>query len=148
MAIERNIGPRNLIVVGVLLAIVTLGIDAKFGPPPLVWLNFKYGAVVIYIPWLVALCLTSAGITFLARRSGASLSQRIFFALIPALFIGSMASVVMGAIVVAAALGGHRVYPQDFVGHMLIGWLLVPVGAALLGTLPFLSDSPLKTSGS
>jgi hypothetical protein len=53
----------------------------------------------------------------------------------------------MAAIVIAAAVGGRRVYPRDFVGHMLVGCLLIPLGAALLGTLPFLREPRLKTNG-
>jgi hypothetical protein len=53
----------------------------------------------------------------------------------------------MTAIVIAAAVGGRRAYPQDFVGHMLVDWLLIPLGAALLGTLPFLWCSRIKTNG-
>ena len=147
MKIDKYIGTRNLTIAGIIVAVIALGIDGKFGPQPLVWLSFKYGTVVIHPSWLVVLFLISTGTTYLARRGGASLSHRILVALSPAMFIGGMASVFMAAIVIAAAVGGRRVYPRDFVGHMLVGWLLIPLGGALLGTLPLLREPRLKTNG-
>ena len=75
----------------------------------------------------------------LSRRR---MSHRIFVALSPAMLIGGMASGLMAAIVIAAAVGGRRVYPRDFVGHMLVGWLLIRLGAALLGTLHRMNGFP------
>ncbi len=43
-----------------------VAIDGSFGPRPLV-LPFKYGAVVIHVPWLLALILIGAG-QFRCRR--------------------------------------------------------------------------------
>jgi cell shape-determining protein MreD len=146
VTIDRHIRPRHLILAGVLVAIIALGIDGKFGPQPLVWSSFRYGTVVIHLPWLMALCLISATTTFLARRWGTSLSQRVLVALGPAIIIGGLACVLMAAIVLAAAVGGHRVYPRDFVGHMLVGWILIPLAAALVGGLPFLWQSRVKTN--
>jgi hypothetical protein len=48
--------------------------------------------------------------------------HRIFVALSPGMLIGGMASVLIAAIVIAAAVGGRREYPQDFVGHMIVGY--------------------------
>jgi hypothetical protein len=83
----------------------------------------------------VALFLISAVATFLARRKGANRSQCLFVGIGPALTIGTLFSLLMAFIVVMAAFGGRRVHPRDFIGHMLVGWLIIPVGAAFLGTL-------------
>jgi len=128
--------------VAVLLGAASLGIDGKFGPQPLVW-NFKYGAVIIHVPWLLALLLISAGATFLAKRAGASLSQRVLVALSPALLIGTTLNLLTAIIITAASRSGQRIHPVDFIGHMLVGWLLIPTGAGLLGALPFLRGHSL-----
>ena len=47
----------------------------------------------------------------------------------------------MAVVVTGASIGGHRVYPGDFVGHFIVGWLVVPAIALLLGSLPFLRDA-------
>jgi ascorbate-specific PTS system EIIC-type component UlaA len=137
-----------LVIAGVLAALLSLlVVDSSVGPGPLVWLNFKYGTVVIHVPWLIALFFISAVATFLAKRNGARLSQCLLVGISPALIIGTLFSLLMAVIVVMAASGGRRVYPRDFIGHMLVSWLVIPVGAALLGTLPLLGAPSIKTSG-
>jgi len=121
----------------VLTAVAAMALDDRFGPPPRV-LPFKYGAVVVHIPWLLALLVISAGATFLAQRAGANLSTRLFVALSPALVIGGAVNVLMAVVVTAASISGHRVHPIDFVGHFIIGWLVLPVIPSLFGSLPFL----------
>ena len=49
-------------------------------------------------------------------------------------------NVLMAFVVTAASIGGHQVYPIDFVGHFIVGWLVVPAIALLFGSLPFLRD--------
>ena len=65
-------------------------------------------------------------------------SQCLLVGISPALISGTLFSLLMAIIVVMVASGGHRVYPRDFIGHMLVSCLVIPVGAALLGTLPLL----------
>jgi hypothetical protein len=127
------------VVASAIVAAAVMVIDGRFGPPPLV-LPFKYGAIVVHIPWLLALLLIGAGATFLARRAGAGFSRRLLVALSPALLIGGSVNVLMAFVVTAASIGGHRVYPIDFVGHFIVGWLVVPAIALLFGSLPFLRD--------
>jgi hypothetical protein len=78
---------------------------------------------VVHVPWLIALFLISAVATFLAKRKGARLSRCLLVGISPALIIGTLFSLLMALIVVIAASGGRRVYPRDFIGHMLVGWL-------------------------
>ena len=127
------------VVTSAIVAAAVMAIDGRFGPPPLV-LPFKYGAVVIHIPWVLTLLPIGAGATFLARRAGAGLSRRFLVALSPALLIGGAVNVLMASVVTAASIGGHRVYPIDFVGHFIVGWFVVPAIALLVGSLPFLPD--------
>lgn len=114
-----------------------MALDDRFGPPPTV-LPFRYGAVVVHIPWLLGLLPIGAAATFLAWRIGASLAQQIIVALSPALVIGGAVNLLMAIVVTSAHLSGHRVHPVDFVGHFLVGWLALPAGSLLIGSLPFL----------
>jgi hypothetical protein len=125
------------VIAAVIIAAAAMALDDRFGPPPHVF-PFKYGAVVVHIPWLLALLLISAGATFLARRAGASLSRRLLDAFSPALVIGGAVNVLMAFVVTAASISGHHVYPIDFVGHFIVGWLVLPAIALLFGSLPFL----------
>ena len=133
------------VVAAAIVAAAVMAIDGRFGPPPLV-LPFKYGAVVVHVPWLPALLPIGAGATFLARRAGASLSRRLVVALGPALLIGGAVNLLMAVVVTAASASGHRVYPGDFVGHFIVGWLVVPAIALLVGSLPFLRGEVARHS--
>jgi hypothetical protein len=113
-----------------------MAVDESFGPPPKV-LPFRYGAVVVHIPWLLGLLLIGAAATFLSRRNGASLAEQVIVALSPALVIGGVVNLLMAIVVTSAHLSGHRVHPVDFVGHFIIGWLVFPAGSLLTGSLPF-----------
>ena len=114
-----------------------MAIDDSFGPPPLV-LPFKYGTIVAHVPWLLALLPIGAGVTFLARQAGADFSRRILVAVSPAVLIGGVVNLLMALVVTLASVSGHRVHSIDFLGHFIVGWLVFPTVALLLGSLPFL----------
>jgi len=147
VVLHNHLRIRTLVSAGVVAALLSLAVDSRFGPRPLVWSNFKYGAVVIHVPWLAAIFLISAVATFLAKRNGARLSQCLLVGISPVLVIGTLFSLLTALILVVAASGGHRVYPRDFIGHMLVGWLAIPLGPALLGALLFLGAPSMKTNG-
>jgi hypothetical protein len=147
LVLHNHLRASTLVIGGVLVALLSLAVDNRFGPPPLVWLNFKYGTVVIHFPWLIALFLISAVATLLAKRNGESLLRCLLVGISPALIIGALFSLLMALVVVIAAFGGRRVYPRDFIGHMLVGWLLIPLGTALLGALLLLWAPRIKPNG-
>lgn len=119
------------------VATLTMAFDDRFGPPAIV-LPFRYGAVVVHIPWLVSLVVIGAAATFVAWRIGASLTQQAIVALSPAVVIGGAVNLLMAIVVTSASLSGHRVHPVDFVGHFIVGWLALPAGSLLIGSFPFL----------
>jgi hypothetical protein len=127
----------------VTIAALLMAVDDGFGPPPTV-LPFRYGAVVVHIPWLVSLAVIGAAATFVAWRIGATLTQQAIVALSPALVIGGAVNLLMALVVTLASLSGHRVHPIDFVGHFIIGWLALPAGSLLIGSFPFLLVSFAK----
>ena len=124
-------------VTAVAIAAMAMVIDDRFGPPPTV-LPFRYGAVIVHIPWLLGLFLIGGAATLLAWRIGASVAQQVFVALSPALVIGGAVNLLMAIVVTSAHLSGHRVHAVDFVGHFVIGWIALPAGSLLIGSLPFL----------
>jgi len=134
---RKRVGVPGLAAVAVAAALMAM--DDAFGPPPHV-LPFKYGAIVIHFPWLLALLPIGAGATLLARRLGATFSERLLVALSPALLIGGIVNSLMAVVVALAKVGGQRVHPIDFIGHFIVGWLVFPAVALLLGSLPFLGD--------
>jgi hypothetical protein len=67
-------------------------------------------------------------------RQRSKSSQCLLVGVSPALIIGILFSLLMALVVVMAAFGGHPVYARDFIGLMLLDWLVIPLGAALLGT--------------
>jgi len=129
---QKHVGIPALAAVTV--AAVFMALDGSFGPPPLV-LPFRYGAVVVHVPWLLTLLLVGAGATLLAKRAGASFSERVLVALSPALLIGGAVNVLMVVVVISASASGQRVHPVDFVGHFIVGWLACPAIALFLGSV-------------
>ena len=124
-------------VAAVTVATLAMALDDRFGPLPTV-LPFRYGAVIVHIPWLLGLLLIGGAATLLAWRIGASVAQQIFVALSPALVIGGAVNLLMTVVVISAHLSGHRVHPIDFIGHFVVGWIAIPAGSLLIGSLPFL----------
>src|SRR5579863_6309982 len=131
------------VLAAVIVAAAVMALDGRFGPPPLV-LPFRYGAIVVHIPWLLSLLLIGAGSTFLARRAGANSSRRLLVALSPVLLIGGTVNLLMAFVVTAASISGHRVHPIDFVGHFIVGWLVFPAIPLLLGSLAFLRSGAFE----
>ena len=132
---QKRVGVPGL--TAVIVAAGLIALDDAFGPPPLV-LPFKFGAIVVHVPWLAALILIGAGGTLLARRAGASFGERVFVALSPALVIGGAVNLLMAIVVIWASVGGHRVHPVDFIGHFVIGWLVFPAASLFFGSFLFL----------
>jgi hypothetical protein len=138
---QKQVGVPAL--AALIIATLLLALDNSFGPPPKV-LPFRYGAVVVHIPWLLGLLPIGAAATFLAGRAGASLAEQVIVALSPGLVIGGVVNLLMAIVVTSAHLSGHRVHPIDFVGHFIIGWLVLPAGALLIGSLPFVVGQARK----
>lgn len=125
----------NLIMApGLLMIIQKLAVQ-----PRVLWIGDM--AMVLYLPWLVTLPIFGAFGAFLARRAQARFMNRIVVGLSPALAIlGAFALVLPVSLVVDR----HRLsdFPFAYLGLTIFNWVLLPALALLIGTLPFLRESP------
>jgi hypothetical protein len=107
--------------------------------PRVLWIGDM--AMVLYLPWLIALPIFGAFGAFLARRAQARFMNRIIVGLSPALAVlGAFALVLPVGLVV-----DHQrlsTFPFAYFGLTIFNWVLLPALALLIGTLPFLRESP------
>ena len=78
----------------------------------------------VYLPWLLTLPFAGALSAILARGAGARPAQRLFVALVPALYLSSE-TLVMGLV-------------DGFFWRIPLYWVLIPALLAALGAWPFL----------
>jgi len=78
----------------------------------------------VYLPWLLTLPFVGALAAILARGAGARPAQRLFVALIPAVYL-SIETLVMGLV-------------DGFFWRIPIYWVLIPALLGILGAWPFL----------
>ena len=64
---QKHVGVPAIIAVTAAVAIMAL--DDSFGPRPLVF-PFKYGAIVVHVPWLLTLILIGCGGDFSGQACG------------------------------------------------------------------------------
>jgi hypothetical protein len=143
-AFQRQIGGPAAACV--LLATLAFGVDDALGPRPLAW-GFRYGTVLFYLPWLVALMPICACAAWWARRAGASAGGRLLVAVSPALALGGAITVLAMGVATAASLVGHTIHPLDAVGHFLVGWLVVPGALGAIAASPFLGSGERGPAG-
>jgi hypothetical protein len=121
------------------VAMISLAVKMRFGPRPAVWLSHT-GAFVIYKVWPVALLLAGGMAAWLSMRAGASRGRRLLAAISPALYMLGVMLMVVATVVFMNLIGrlaSQPIYPMALaVG--LTNWVISPVGALLLGALPFL----------
>ena len=107
--------------------------------PRVLWIGDM--AMVLYLPWLITLPIFGAFGAFLARRAQARFMNRLIVGLSPALAVlGAFALVLPASLVVDR----HRLsdFPFAYFGLTIFNWVLLPALALLIGTLPFLRESP------
>jgi hypothetical protein len=124
----------NLIVApGLLMILQKLAVQ-----PRVLWIGDM--AMVLYLPWLVALPIFGALGAFLAKRAHARFVNRLIVGLSPALAVlGAFALVLPVSLVVDS----HRLrdFPFSYFALTIFNWVVLPALALLIGTLPFLRET-------
>ncbi len=117
---------------GLLMILQKLGIH-----PRVVWIGNM--ALVLYLPWLIALPVFGAVGALLAKRAQAHSAHRLVAGLAPALAILGSFGVIL---LVSLALGTARLsgFPFGYFALTIFNWVVLPASALLLGALPFLKE--------
>ena len=130
---------RQLWLPGFLTFLLSTGLitmTSIFGPKP--WSLMKVGQspiVLFFIPWLLSLPLVGAMGAYLSHRAGGSrraIFSSIVFPVLP--YLGSIL-VVLPVSLVFDRFIAHNIAPMALL-MALLGWVLVPGAALLVGGLP------------
>ncbi len=98
-------------------------------------------ALVLYLPWLLALPLIGAASALWSRTEGGSPRRRLFAASAPAALIGAL---LLATFLLGFVVDRHLDTWLRFgsLGVWLLGWVIIPGTALLLGAAPFLKETP------
>jgi hypothetical protein len=105
--------------------------------PRILWISDM--AMVLYLPWLIALPIFGALGAFLAKRAHARFVNRLIVGLSPALAVLGAFGFVLP---VALITDRHRLtnFPFAYFALTIVNWVLLPAFALLIGTVPFLRE--------
>ena len=105
--------------------------------PRVLWIGDM--AMVLYLPWLVALPIFGAFGAFLAKRACAGSVNRLIAGLSPALAVlGAFALVLPVSLITDRHLLSN--FPFTYFALTVCNWVVLPAIALLVGTLPFLRE--------
>jgi hypothetical protein len=131
---------------GVVAAILTAGVSIAAGRVASTLLAGARIAILVYAGWLLILAGIGALAAYWSRRAGGSIANRTAAALIPAATIvaalGSLVTnpelkmALIASVFTPADVPILRVLPA--IGNSVIGGILLPAIALLMGALPFL----------
>jgi hypothetical protein len=126
---------------------VLLMFITRFGPLPVfVWIDPRV-PLLLYVPWLVALPVFGAAGAYWSRRAGGQIHARIAAGVFPVLMLAAAFGMILP---IALIFEGHgwRMFQLKALVIFLLGWVLIPGAALLLGALPFLRNRANETSPS
>ena len=135
-------GMAMLFLSSVLLMFIT-----RYGPLPVsVWLDSRV-PLLLYVPWLAALPAFGALGAYWSRRMGGPVRARIAAGVFPVLMLAAAFCLLLP---VAILVQGHglramqwKTFGAPFLSALvifLLGWVVIPGAALLLGALPFLKN--------
>ena len=104
--------------------------------PRVLWIGDM--AMVLYLPWLIALPIFGAFGAFLAKRASASSVSRVIVGLSPAFAVLAAFALVLPVGLIDRP--GLRQFPFTYFVVTICNWVVLPVLALLIGTLPFLRE--------
>lgn len=119
----------------------------RFGPfPKMVWLDARQ-PLLLYVPWLVSLPVFGALGAYWSRRAGGRVRARIAAGVFPVLMLAGAFFMILPIAILFDRNIPFSMFVTSF-GLMLLGWVLIPGVALLLGALPFLRNHANETSPS
>ncbi len=105
--------------------------------PRVLWIGDM--AMVLYLPWLIALPIFGAFGALLAKLAHARFVNRLMVGLSPALAVlGAFGFVLPVALVTDRRLLAN--FPFAYFALTIVNWVLLPAFALLIGALPFLRE--------
>jgi hypothetical protein len=129
------------------LSSVLLMYITRFGPfPKMVWLDARQ-PLLLYVPWLVSLPVFGALGAYWSRRAGGHVRARIAVGVFPVLMLAGAFFMILPIAILFDRNIPFSMFVTSF-GLMLLGWVLIPGAALLLGALPFLRNHANETSPS
>jgi len=124
---------------GILTFVLTeglLGLFQKIGPKPLIFAWSGHPPVALfYVPWLLALPFIGAVSAYLSRRAGGSPRAVISSILFPVLAMLGLFVVTVPVALVIDRRVDHQIQALAVL-LLLLGWVLIPGAALLVGGLP------------
>ncbi len=105
--------------------------------PRVLWIGDM--AIVLYLPWLIALPIFGAFGAFLAKRAHARFVNRLVVGLSPALAVLGAFALILP---VSLLVDRHQVsdFPFAYFALTICNWVVLPAIALLTGTLPLLRE--------
>jgi hypothetical protein len=129
------------------LSSVLLMYITRHGPLPVfVWIDPRV-PLLLYVPWLVTLPVFGALGAYWSRRAGGRIRARIAAGVFPVLMLAGAFFMILPIAILFDRHIPFSMFVTSF-GLLLLGWVLIPGAALLLGALPFLRNHANETSPS
>ncbi len=119
----------------------------RHGPLPLfVWIDPRV-PLLLYVPWLISLPVFGALGAYWSRRAGGHVRTRAAAGVFPVLMLAAAFCLILPIAIIFDGHGWRLLQMKAFV-VMMLGWVVIPGAALLLGALPFLRNHAIKSAPS
>lgn len=129
----------TVVAMGLLRAAMRAGFQ-----PQIVWLTPGI-SILFYVPWLAILPVVGALATYWSRSQGGSVGVRLTAALFTVVTMATIFILLMPVVVLVDRHVPWSTFMISWTASM-VGWVLVPGAALIVGALPFLKGVPREAS--
>jgi hypothetical protein len=145
---SMNERTKNLWLPGMVMLLfssILLILITRYGPfPKTVWLDARQ-PLLLYVPWLATLPVFGALGAYWSKRAGGKVAERAAAGIFPVLMLAGAFFMILPIAILFDRNIPFSMFITSF-GLMLLGWVIIPGGALLLGALPFLRNHAVKSS--
>jgi hypothetical protein len=131
----------GLVMMTVAMGLLNAAMRAGF-QPRIVWLTHGV-SILFYVPWLAILPVVGALAAYWSRSQGGSVGARLTAALFTVVTMATIFILVMPVVVLVDRHVPWSTFTIAWTASM-VGWVLVPGVALLLGALPFLRGKSVE----